>query len=491
MSLPLFWLFLWNERSGLMEKGISQGYKNPLELFIDTTIGSDFSIFSEITDPYFIINLSGQIVYANYACQLFLDYSKEELLQLELKDICSEGDLNQDDTYFLKDGREKLTSFYLQIMKKGNKLIDIDVTCFPVFQKQKVIGTYVVFRDAQGLIVQQKKHYSTLIEHSPDSIFIIKGRTIVDVSNAALSLFGASMKEVLIGESFYLLLSPDSIELFHEKLRLVDEGKITGVFEQKMLTREGKEIEVEIKALPTVYNGESAYHIIVKNIGEQKKLTMISEKQAVAGQLAAGIAHEIRNPITAIKGFLKLITAEQKNPSSYFKIIDSEIERIEVILKELMVLAKPSELKYERVDVGRIVKNVLTLMESQALLNNIEVKESIDLKNKTTLADENQLKQVFINYIKNAIESMPNGGRLFVEGTQNGEQLCVRIIDEGGGIPPEILERIGEPFFTTKETGTGLGMIVSEQIIKEHKGTITITSDFKGTCIEVKLPISE
>jgi two-component system, sporulation sensor kinase A len=472
-----------------MEKWISQGYKDPLEQFINTNIGSDFSIFSEITDPYFIINLSGKIVYGNYACQLFLGYSNEELLQLELKDICSEEELNQEGTFFLKDDRERLTSFYLQIMKKGPKFIDIDVTCFPIMQNQRVIGTYVVFRDAQGMIVQQKKHYSTLIEHSPDSIFILKGRTIVDVSNAALSMLGTSMKEVLIGESIYLLLTPDSIELFHEKLQLVDQGKITDVFEQKMLTREGTEIEVEIKALPTVYNGESAYHIIVKNIGEQKKLTMISEKQAVAAQLAAGIAHEIRNPITAIKGFLKLIMAEQKKPNSYFKIIDSEIERIEVILRELMVLAKPSELKYEKLNVGIIVKNVLTLMESQALLNNIEIKQDINLENKTILADENQLKQVFINYIKNAIEAMPNGGRLFVEGTQNDEHICVKITDEGSGIPSEILTRIGEPFFTTKENGTGLGMIVSEQIVKEHKGRITINSDSGGTCIEINLPI--
>lgn len=473
---------------GLMRNGISQIYKDSLAQFISMNIGSDFSIFSENSDPYFIINMSGEIVYTNNACQTFLGYSKKEMMQLELKDICSYTELNRTQTYFLRDDREKLTSFYLQIMKRNKEFIDIDVTCFPIFQNKIVIGTYVVFREAQDLVVQQNKNYSTIMEHSPESIFIVKGRTIVDVSNVALSMVGASHKKQLVGESFYLLLDPDSIENFYKKLVLIEDGGIPDLFEQRMLTIDRQLLDVEIKVLPTIFNGERAFHLIIKDISEYKKLTKISEKQAVAGQLAAGVAHEIRNPITAIKGFLKLIRVEQEKPSSYFSIIESEIERIEVILRELMVLAKPSDLKYERLCIDSVIKKVLTLMESQALLNNIEVEHNLQFSNIDILGDENQLKQVFVNYIKNAIEAMPHGGKLLIEGIQCDQKVCIRIVDEGGGIPPEVQARMGEPFFTTKENGTGLGMIVSSQIIKEHKGNLRILSSCEGTRIEVIFP---
>lgn len=214
------------------------------------------------------------------------------------------------------------------------------------------------------------------------------------------------------------------------------------------------------------------------------------EKQAAAGQLAAGIAHEIRNPITAIKGFLQLIKSEHHGEAMYFNVIDSEINRIEGILKELLVLAKPTKVQYQKLNIRLLLEQVLTIMESQVLLNNIWVEKRFDLKEETIYGDENQLKQVFINYIKNAIEAMPDGGVLLIECSQCPEnRVLIRIIDQGKGIPLNIIDRIGEPFFTTKEHGTGLGMPVSYQIIEEHKGDINIISNTDGTCIEVNLPI--
>jgi signal transduction histidine kinase len=129
-------------------------------------------------------------------------------------------------------------------------------------------------------------------------------------------------------------------------------------------------------------------------------------------------------------------------------------------------------------------------MESQVLLNSIQVEKRFYLSEETILGDENQLKQVFINYIKNAIEAMPDGGKLLIEGSISAEDhVQIRIIDQGCGIPAEMINRIHEPFYTTKEQGTGLGMPVSYQIIKEHKGDMNIISNPDGTCIEVSLPI--
>jgi PAS domain S-box-containing protein len=230
---------------------------------------------------------------------------------------------------------------------------------------------------------------------------------------------------------------------------------------------------------------EQEYHTLIHH------LSRLSEKQATAGQLAAGIAHEIRNPITAIKGFLQLLMGENVGNKIYFEIINSEIDRIEEILKELMVLAKPSKQKYERVNLQVLLDQVVTLMASQALLNNIQIDKQLDFANMWIIGDTNQLKQVFINYIKNAIEAMPDGGMLRINGTPLvGGQVRISIIDQGCGIPAGILNQIGQPFFTTKENGTGLGMLVSHQIIKEHKGDLYIESDTNGTSLHVKLPLS-
>ncbi|MFC0475667.1 histidine kinase dimerization/phospho-acceptor domain-containing protein [Robertmurraya beringensis] len=146
------------------------------------------------------------------------------------------------------------------------------------------------------------------------------------------------------------------------------------------------------------------------------QLAQLSEKRATAGHLAAGIAHEIRNPITAIKGFLQLLKDEQEGNEIYYGVIDSEIERIELILRDLMVLAKPNKQKYEKVNIQLLLDLVLTLMEPQALLNNIQLQRNFYFDQAFLLGDNNQLKQVFINFIKNSIEAMQDGGTITIEG---------------------------------------------------------------------------
>lgn len=263
-------------------------------------------------------------------------------------------------------------------------------------------------------------------------------------------------------------------------------------FETEVKAKKGDSIPVHITAFPIIlHNKQIGSYIVLKDMtNHYNERKFMSEKQAVAGQLAAGIAHEIRNPITAIKGFLQLLMGDYKGKkASYFEIIKSEIDRIELILKELMVLAKPNKVAYKKVNLDSLITQILTLMRSQALLNNIEIEDTYNFHNASIVGDENQLKQVFINYIKNAIEAMSDGGKMMIEGGfLSDDQVIIRIIDQGPGIPSEILERISEPFFTTKEHGTGLGMSVSYQIIKEHRGEMLISSSKDGTCVEVILP---
>jgi two-component system, sporulation sensor kinase A len=175
---------------------------------------------------------------------------------------------------------------------------------------------------------------------------------------------------------------------------------------------------------------------------------------------------------------------------AYFDIITSEMDRIEIILSELLTLAKPQDMKFVKGDIGQILESVKTLIDTQALMNNIEIISLYETNIFSIFCDVNQLKQVFINFLKNSIEAMPDGGKITIELRSHGfDKLKLLFIDEGSGIPDHLLNRIYEPFFTTKEKGTGLGLMISKQIIENHNGTLHLLSDKKGTTVEVILPL--
>lgn len=225
---------------------------------------------------------------------------------------------------------------------------------------------------------------------------------------------------------------------------------------------------------------------------QSMQLLVQSEKLTAAGQLAAGIAHEIRNPLTALKGFLHLLKANNGNPAkhdAYVTIMNDELNRIDQILSELLVLSKPQSVQFIRRRPAAIVQQVLDILQPQAVLKNVQLLVSQLDETVSIYCDENQIKQVLINLVKNGIEAMPAGGRIWIGLMAEREHVILTVADEGAGIPEEVLNRIGEPFYTTKEKGTGLGLMVSFKIIENHNGTIQIESaPDRGTRFTITLP---
>jgi len=172
--------------------------------------------------------------------------------------------------------------------------------------------------------------------------------------------------------------------------------------------------------------------------------------------------------------------------------VASEINRIEMILSELLILAKPQAVKYEKKDMRVLLNQVITLLNTQAILNNVQFITKFTSDATDLYCDENQLKQVFINFIKNAIEAMPKGGEIRIQVSNDQNQLMrIQLIDEGCGIPKDVLAKLGQPFYTTKEKGTGLGFMVSKKIIENHSGHVHVESEVnRGTKIEITLPVS-
>lgn len=242
-------------------------------------------------------------------------------------------------------------------------------------------------------------------------------------------------------------------------------------------------------------NGKVKRHIsILKDITELKeKNDQIKQldQLGVVGQLAAGIAHEIKNPLTAVKGFVQLLSEESN--SSYSDIILSELERIESIMGEFLYLSKPQkEIIFKKENLNHILQNVISFMNPEAVMNNVNF--SLEFQELPCVyCESKQIKQVIINLVKNGIESMPMGGEIYIR-TFTGDDgfVIIEIQDEGKGISKEGLKRLREPFYTNKEKGTGLGLMVSFKIIEDHKGTIRFNSkEGEGTCVQILLPYED
>lgn len=233
---------------------------------------------------------------------------------------------------------------------------------------------------------------------------------------------------------------------------------------------------------------------IVRDITDLKKneeLIIKSEKLSIIGQLAAGVAHEVRNPLTSLKGFIQLLQTTKEVNDEHLEIMSAEIDRMNLIVSELLILGKQQAVHFQMKGLKDMLKHVSTLMETQAVLNDITITPHFDESNDYPLICEpNQIKQVFINIIKNAIESMPNGGKVNIEVLHDQNNVKVAVIDQGIGMERERIEHLGEPFYSTKEKGTGLGLMISYKIIERHHGKITIDSKKgKGTTVTVTLPL--
>jgi signal transduction histidine kinase len=234
----------------------------------------------------------------------------------------------------------------------------------------------------------------------------------------------------------------------------------------------------------------SSYIKSLTNVYEELRQ---KEKLAVIGQMAATVGHEIRNPLASLKGFTQLQSEAQSSSEEYYPIMIQEIDRINSIVDDLMYLGKPRVSHFEKADIKHIVDYTLSLTNQQAEENGVTVETIVQKPVPLIECDENRLKQLFINLLKNAIEAMPDGGRVKIHiQVRDTQTLEISIEDEGHGISKETINNLFEPYFTTKKDGTGLGLIVSHQIAKDHNGDLKIESEHgKGTKAIVTLSITQ
>ena len=232
---------------------------------------------------------------------------------------------------------------------------------------------------------------------------------------------------------------------------------------------------------------------IAKRMERLEEHALQAEKLKAISTLAAGMAHEIKNPLTAIKTFAEFIPEKQNDPifmKRLHHVLTSETQRIQEVVQELLEFAKPKTPNFKPVDLGPIIKSTVDFLSGDLLKRSIQWTISCRHDSATIQADSDQLRQVLINLIQNAADAMPIGGTLTLATQVNDGYLELTVTDTGEGIPKELLSKIFDPFVTTKPTGTGLGLAMVQTLVRAHRGTISVTSiPAQGTTFTLRLPL--
>lgn len=336
-------------------------------------------------------------------------------------------------------------------------------------------------------------NYKKMIDQIADAILVLSDETIVYSNRSANQILSFDERTPLSGISIGMFVNPEEMPLLRDALT-----KITTCQSEKHSLQLTIHSSNNFK-LPVLINFQllqacdSLVQLSIHDISARKaaeESLIQSEKLSVIGELSAGIIHEIRNPLTSIKGFLQLMQTSEKLNKEYLEIIMREIEQIEKITTELLYFTKPKSDRFTKINLTTIAKESMRLFETQTMKRNIKLcLEADDGDGHCLYGDKTQLKQVFVNLIKNALEATPKGGTISIllSSTANTEQISIQ--DTGSGIPKPLIHNLGRSFFTTKATGTGLGLMVTYTIIKNHNGSVRVQSEEnKGTTFHLSFP---
>jgi PAS domain S-box-containing protein len=352
-------------------------------------------------------------------------------------------------------------------------------------------------RERTREIEETKQYLENLLENANDVIYTLDTDQHFTYVNSKVSVWGYR-KEDLIGRPYLSLLSRR-----HRGRRLKNTLDIGAkqIYEVEVMTRLGEPRAAMISVSPLQGTEGTILGVlgIARDMTETKKLEQQirnSEKLASVGKLAAGVAHEINNPLGGIlnclynlrKGTLSPIRQEE-----YWASMEDGVRRVQKIVRQLLDFSQQHEPEFSPADINRIVDQVLLLTTHLFAPNQIRLESELEHGLPSIMVDRHMIEQVLMNLILNAVQAMKNGGVLTIR-TSVAEGICrVEVRDTGAGIPPAVLPRVFDPFFTTKGEGegTGLGLSVNLGIVERHGGRILVESEVgKGTTFTLCLPVS-
>ncbi|HIJ81577.1 MAG TPA: PAS domain S-box protein [Desulfuromonadales bacterium] len=355
---------------------------------------------------------------------------------------------------------------------------------------------------------QRDDYYATVIDSVGDGVIVVGSDGVITLCNpAAEEITGFSQRQAC-GSEFRKLFALETplLEMVSKTIRT----SITISDHENIVVRStGRITPVAVTCYPLVeVSGENIGAILtikdITYIRELEAAVRQADRLSTLGTLAAGLAHEIKNPLGGIKGAAQLLEREFEPGSDmldYTRVMIRETERIDHIIRELLELASPRGLKLTPVNLHRVLGDIMLLQKQSVSDRQIAFTKHFDPSIPDIMADEEMLTRLFLNLIRNAIDALGDDGRLTVSSRvlsdylmehneRRSRMIAIEVIDDGPGIPQADLENIWTPFFSTKSGGTGLGLTICHKIVAEHRGMIKAESDpGRGTKFTVLLPL--
>lgn|GEM_PF-588349 len=443
---------------------------------------------------------AGMIKSINERALAITGFSKEEIA-----DFTAKGNiLNGSEHVFwetLRSGQSFL-GFESYCPTKDGKEIPVMTSTNPLFDKFGTFhGTISSFIDISEQDRLRKIEYKAkvMLDHISDGVIMVDNFGIINGFNrGAEEMTGLKASQVMGKKYDDIFIKRKTIFTKLTQTLSTKEEYIN--YKKETTTEDGRKINLMITT-KLIWDevgqqiGAMGIYKDITHLEELAQQVQRADKLAIVGELAAGTAHEIRNPLTTINGFIQLIGKDSLDghTQQYIELILKEIDHINEIIKEMILLAKPAYPSKALSSINSIIKDIEILMIPEAILYNVEIKSNLQSGLPYIELDERQIKQVFINLIKNGLQAMPGGGTFHINSAHdaNNRRIEVTFTDEGEGIPQDRLAKIFEPFFTTKEEGTGLGLPVSYRIMKNHNGDLHIKSVFgEGTKVTLFFPIN-
>ncbi|ACZ62011.1 PAS domain S-box protein [Dehalococcoides mccartyi] len=466
----------------------------------------------------FMDRITGQILEANNAAVKAYGYSRKELLTMKIQDLSNpqakmltEKQIDYayahgmlfETSHMRKDG----SIFPVEVSSRG---ADIEGTTTLI----NIIRDTTARKQAENALNESLQNYQVLFNSVTDAILVHQPEAdysvgkFIEVNDAAMSMLGYNRKELLqITPAEILLDGKYRIDEAPDIIRNVEQSNEV-VAEYTLVTKKGELIPVELHSRMFELGGKRTVITLARDIRERKKLeeeqkklryqSEMSSRLAAVGEMAAGIAHEINNPLTGVIGFASILMEREDLPRDVMEqlqIINSGSQRVVDIVKRMLTFARQAKPVRHQVNITELIDNTLELRSYVLKTANIAVIKQYEPGLPLLTVDPGQMQQVILNLILNAEYSMKKAhekGTLNITVSKAGDRVKLSFRDDGLGMPPEILAKLFQPFFTTKEPGegTGLGLSLSHGIILEHGGTIRGESTpGEGAEFIIELPV--
>jgi len=342
---------------------------------------------------------------------------------------------------------------------------------------------------------ESRNCYAALYDFAPVGYVNLDHKgCIQEINLTAASMIGLERSQ-LIGLPMSVVVAKSDLKLFLDHLRSCRRTDKKVITELSFATKSDAPVQVQLLSVPYKSTDDcgSLYKTVITDITERKRyekeLARLSQLNLI-GEMAAGIGHEVRNPMTTVRGFLQLYR-EKDSFIKYKEIFDlmiDEIDRANSIITEFLSLANNKVVILRLQDLNTILTNLFPLIQADAMVLDKQINLQLEAIPQLSL-DEKEIRQLILNLVRNGLEAMSAGGNLAIRTYMDGKEVVLAVQDHGKGIEPDVLEKIGTPFFTTKDTGTGLGMAVCYGIAARHNATINIKTSPEGTTFFVVFKI--